>query len=461
MNQERLTLLKEGKVSTVLLKLGLPAIIGMMTSALYNIMDAYFVGALGASEMGAVTVVFPLMQVIIGIGLLFGSGAGSYISRLLGEGDNDRANHTASTAVFTSLVIGLIVIGAILIFLDPVLKALGATPTILPFARSYALIFISGGVLQIFNVTMNNIAISEGAAKITMKAMLLSVGLNTILDPLFIYYFNLGVAGAAIATVIAQAIATLFFLWYIVGKKSFLRIAPSLYRFDSLIYKQIFKIGAPILLLQLASGASMALTNMAARHYGDSSVAAMGVVARICTLGAYVVFGYVKGFQPLAGYSYGAKNFVRLNESVRISLIWTTAYCALVSLLMIILAKPVVALFGKSDTTLIQVGSAALRANGIIFITFGFQMVYSTLFLALGKAKEGGILSLSRQGIFFIPVILTLPALVGLNGIIYTQLIADVLTVVLTGFFAYRLHKELKYEQETVLEQNYKCSQVV
>ena len=457
MNQERLKLLKEGKVSTALLKLGLPAIIGMMTSALYNIMDAYFVGALGASEMGAVTVVFPLMQVIIGIGLFFGSGAASYISRLLGEGDNDRANRTASIAVFTSLVIGIIIIVAILIFINPVLAALGATPTILPFAKSYALIFISGGVLQIFNVTMNNIAISEGAAKITMKAMLLSVGLNTLLDPLFIYYFNLGVAGAAIATVIAQAIATLFFLWYLIGKKGFLKISSSLYRYDSLIYKEIVKTGAPILLLQLASGGSMALTNMAARHYGDSSVAAMGVVARICTLGAYVVFGYVKGFQPLAGYSYGAKNFVRLKESVRISLVWTTAYCALISLGMIILAEPVISLFGKTDTRLIEVGSAALRANGVIFITFGFQMVYSTLFLALGKAKEGGILSLSRQGIFFIPVILTLPPILGLNGIIYTQLIADFFTVVVTALFAYNLHKEFRESVYTPAAE-YECS---
>ncbi len=172
------------------------------------------------------------------------------------------------------------------------------------------------------------------------------------------------------------------------------------------------------MLLQLASSVSMALTNMVAKSYGDTAVAAMGVVARVSTLGAYVVFGYVKGFQPLAGYSYGARNYERLNKTINISLLYTTVYCVIVSLIMIFMPEYIISMFSKNDSELIAVGTAALRANGFIFSAFGFQMIYSTLFLALGKGKEGGILSMSRQGIFFIPLIIILPGLLGLSGII-------------------------------------------
>ncbi len=453
-------MMREGKVSTVLLKLGMPAMIGMMTSALYNIVDAYFVGGLGTSQMGAVSIVFPLMMIIIGLGLTFGSGAGSCISRFLGEGNREQANRTASTALFTSLIIGTVITAGILFSLDRVLITLGATETILPFARSYAVIFISGGILEIFNVCMNNIVISEGASKVTMTSMLLAVGLNIVLDPIFIYTFGFGIKGAAIATVTAQASASLFFLWYLLCKKGALRISVGYFTINKTIYFQILKIGIPLLLLQLASSVSMALTNMVAKSYGDTAVAAMGVVARISTLGAYVVFGYVKGFQPLAGYSYGARNYERLNKTINISLLYTTVYCVIVSLIMIFMPEYIISMFSKNDSELIAVGTAALRANGFIFSAFGFQMVYSTLFLALGKGKEGGILSMSRQGIFFIPLIMILPGLLGLNGIIYTQLIADVFTVVITAVFAVRLKRELKDDASSSINESRKLDKV-
>jgi putative MATE family efflux protein len=444
MNEQQLILMRDGKVSTVLIKLGLPAIIGMMSGSLYNVADAYFVGGLGTAQMGAVSVTFPLIMILIGIGLTFGSGAGSYISRLLGENKGARASKTASTAVFTSLLTGACTIAVLLLFLDKILVMLGATETILPYARAYALIYLSGGIFQIFYVTMNNIVISEGASRITMTAMLISVGLNIVLDPVFIYLLAWGVKGAAIATVLSQAIACLFFVRYILAGKGYLKISLRYFSKDKVIYSQILKIGVPVFLLQLATSLSIALTNAAAGNFGDTAVAAMGVVTRICTLGAYGVFGYVKGFQPMAGYSYGARNFERLNESIRISLLWTTIYCGAAALIMIFLPEFVVAPFSKNDYEMIAVGTKALRANGFIFITFGFQMVYSTLFLALGKAKVGGILSICRQGIFFIPLILIFSRLFGLNGVIYTQFAADVCTVVITALFAAGLRNKLK-----------------
>lgn len=442
-NDEKIKMMRDEKIPKVLLNLGMPTMIGMLVSAFYNIVDAYFVGGLGTSQMGAVSITFPIGQIIVGLAMTFGSGAASYISRLLGEEDDKQANKTASTALLSSLFVGVITIIAILCFLDNILVSLGATATILPYARAYAMIYIAGSILNIFNVTMNNIITSEGAAKFTMVSMLIGGGLNVILCPIFIYTLGWGIRGAAIATVVAQASTSLFYVWYISGKKGYLRFSLRDFSVDKTMYSQIFKVGIPILAFQLLTSASIGLTNTAASNYGDPAVAAMGIVTRILALGTFVVFGYMKGFQPVAGYNYGAKNYGRLNEATRVSLQWATWFCGIMALIMIMFPGTIVSLFSKNDAMVINIGGRALRAGGIMFVFFGFQMVYGTLFLALGKAKEGGILSISRQGIFFIPIILILPHVIGLNGVIYSQAIADLLTVVLTAVFAVKLKKEL------------------
>ena len=442
-NSQKIKMMGEEKIPRVLLKLGMPTMIGMLVSAFYNVIDAYFVGGLGTSQMGAVSITFPISQIIIGIAMMFGSGAASYIARLLGESNEDQANKTASTALITSLFTGLIFILAALCFLDKLLVALGATDTILPYAKAFAVIYISGCILNIFNVTMNNIVTAEGAAKLTMFSMLLSAGLNAVLNPIFIYSLGWGIRGSAIATVVAQLATMFVYIWYVLRKKGHLRFSIRNFTLDKTIFAQVFKIGVPILIFQLLASVSIGMTNTAASSHGDSAVAAMGIVTRIFALGTFVVFGYMKGFQPVAGYNYGAKNYDRLSEAIRVSLIWATWFCGIMALIMIVFPGAIVSLFSKNDAMVIDIGSRALRANGIIFIFFGFQMMYGSLFLALGKAKEGGILSMSRQGIFFIPVIFILPSLIGLNGVIYAQPIADLLTVILTAILAIKLHKEL------------------
>ncbi|AZO95967.1 MATE family efflux transporter [Halocella sp. SP3-1] len=440
----RIRIMRDEKISLALLKLGMPIMVGMMVNALYNVVDAYFVGGLGTSQMGAVSVVFPIVQIVIGLGMTFGSGAASYISRLLGEKNTEKANKTASTALFSSLFVGVTAIIVSLCFLDNILLALGATETILPFARAYALIYISGSILNIFNVTMNNIVTSEGAAKMTMTAMLIGGGLNVILDPIFIYLLSFGIQGAAIATVVAQGVTTLLYVLYILRKKGYLRFSVYSFALDGTIYGEIFKVGIPTFMFQLLFSTAMGLTNTMASVYGDSAMAAMGVVTRIMALGTYVVFGYMKGFQPVAGYNYGAKSYDRLREAIKLSLIWATIFCGITALVMIVLPEQIVSLFSQNDAVLIEIGGKALRANGIVFIFFGFQMVYMSLFLALGRGKEGGILSISRQGLFFIPAILIMPGLLGIGGVIYAQPVADALTVVLTAIFVIGFNRKLK-----------------
>ncbi len=447
MNDTKLELIRNEKVPRVLLKLGLPAMIGMLVSALYNVVDAYFVGGLGTSQMAAVAVAFPIGQIIIGLGMTFGSGAASYISRLLGEGDRKRADKTASTALFTSLVTGVLCIIAALCSMDRLLSALGATDTILPYAKAYGVIYIAGSIFNIFNVTVNHTIISEGAAKLTMTAMIVGGGLNIVLDPVFIYTLGYGVQGAAVATVISQAVTSLIYLWYLVGRKGALEFSIRNIAPDRTMYTEILKVGIPGLVFQLLVSASTALTNTAASNYGDAAVAAMGVVIRVLTVGNYVVFGFMRGFQPVAGFSYGAKLYDRLNEAVHTILKWATWFCGISALLMLIFAPQIISAF-SSDMSVIGIGSRALRINAVLFVFYGYQIVYTVLFMATGMAKQGGLLSIGRQGIFFIPLIMILPRFFGMDGLIFTQAAADILSVVLCSIFAFKMNRRLHDESE-------------
>ena len=334
------------------------------------------------------------------------------------------------------------------IFLKPILTLLGATETIMPYALVYARIYILSCIFNVFNVTMNNIAASEGAAKTTMFALLSGAVINIGLDPLFIYAFHMGVAGAAIATAISQFISTAIYLSYILKKKSAFTFAIKNFSPSGQIYIEVLKIGIPTLVFQLLTSLSIALINRASSAYGDSIIAGMGAVTRITSMGTLIVFGFLKGFQPIAGFSYGAKNFQRLRQSVKISILWSTAFCIIAGLFMIIFSAQIIAQFANGNKEMILFGQKSLAANGFSFFLFGFYTVYSSLFLALGKGTAGFVLGACRQGICFVPVILLLPGIFGLNGILYAQPAADVLSAIVTVFMAFTLHRRLSGEEQ-------------
>ncbi|BDE87633.1 MATE family efflux transporter [Ruminococcus faecis] len=439
----KMELLGSAPVPKALMALGIPIMIGMLINALYNLVDAYFVGGLGESPMGAISIVFPLGQVVVGLGLMFGNGAASYLSRLLGRGDKETANKVASTALYSSVLIGAIIIIFATIFLKPILYFLGATDTIMPYALTYARIYIISCIFNVFNVTMNNIVSSEGAAKTTMCALLLGAVMNIGLDPIFIYVLNMGVAGAAIATAISQFISTLVYLSYALRKKSAFTFSVKEFCPTKQILAEILKIGVPTLTFQLLTSLSIALINRAANGYGDAVIAGMGAVTRVTSMGTLVVFGFLKGFQPIAGFSYGAKKFDRLREAIKTSILWSTTFCVVVGLVMILFSTQIISQFANGNMEMIAVGQKALVASGFSFMLFGFYTVYSSLLLALGKGAAGFIIGALRQGICFVPVILVLPVVWNMNGILYAQPIADVISTIITAFMALYLHKEL------------------
>ncbi|MEY8295375.1 MAG: MATE family efflux transporter [Emergencia timonensis] len=441
--KKKMELLGSAPISKALLAMGVPTMIGMLVNALYNLADTYFVGGLGTDQMGAVTVAFPLGQVIVGLGLLFGNGAAAYLSRLLGRGDHETADKAASTAIYCSIVVGAIIILGSIIFLNPILKGIGAINSVMPYATAYTRIYIIFSIFNVFNVTMNNIVSSEGAAKTAMCALMTGAILNVLLDPLFIYVLDFGVAGAAIATAISQIVSTIIYIIYILRKKSIFSFHIKECCFSREIMSEILKIGIPTLLFQLLTSLSISMINDAAKEFGSSALAAMGPVTKIMSMGTLIVFGFLKGFQPIAGFSYGAKKIDRLQEAIKTSILWSTAFCVIYGLLAAVFSKEIMSMFTEEDREMIAIGSAALRANGLSFILFGFYTVYSFLFLVMGKAKEGCILGACRQGICFVPVILILPVFWSLNGVLYAQPVADVLTAAVTALMATRLHKEL------------------
>jgi putative MATE family efflux protein len=297
---------------------------------------------------------------------------------------------------------------------------------------------------------MNNIVTSEGAAKTTMCALLMGAVLNIALDPIFIYVLDLGVAGAAIATAISQVVSTLVYLFYIFGKKSVFDFKIKNYCLSKEVASEIFKIGIPTLVFQILTSLSISLINNAAADYGDAAIAGMGVVTRLVSMGSLTIFGFIKGFQPIAGYSYGAKKFNRLHEAIKTSIIWSTIFCVVYGLILALFSTSIVSQFASGNLEMIKVGASSLRVNGLSLMLFGFYTVYSSLFLALGKGKEGFILGACRQGICFVPVILVLPMIWGLNGILYAQPVADVLSAIITVFMAIHLHRELNEAEKQV-----------
>ena len=400
--------------------------------------------------MGAISIVYPLGQVVVGLGLLFGNGAASYISRLLGQGKNEQANKVVSTSLYCSLSTGMLLILFCFVFLKPILTLLGATESILPYAITYAGIYIISCIFNVFNVTMNNIVTSEGAAKTTMCALLAGAILNIVLDPIFIYTFELGVAGAAIATAISQVVSTLVYLHYLSTKKSIFRFHWKDCFFSRKIFSEIFKIGIPTLVFQLLTSLSISLINNTSGNYGDAAIAGMGVVTRLVSMGSLTVFGFIKGFQPIAGYSYGAGKYKRLRQAIRTSILWSTLFCIVIGFGFFLFPTQILSQFTTGNVEMIQIGARSLRVNGITFMLFGYYTVYSSLFLALGKGKEGFLLGACRQGICFVPVILILPTIWGLKGILYAQPIADVLSFLITLFMAFSLHKQLNFSMAQI-----------
>lgn len=422
-------------------RLSLPTIASMLVSSIYNMADTYFVSQISQSASGAVGVVFVLMLLIQAIGFTLGMGAGSNIARMLGAQDEETAGEIATTAFVSALLAGLVFAVAGLSTLEPLVRLLGATETIAPHAEAYAEYILIGAPIMAASFVLNNTLRSQGNAFWSMIGLTAGGILNIILDPIFIFTLGMGTGGAALATVISQAVSFLILL-VMVLRHSAARLSFKSIRFRLLA--KIIPVGAPSFYRQGMTSIAMMLLNRAAGAYGDAAIAAMTITSRIMSFCFSALIGFFQGFQPVCGYNYGAKRYDRVREAILFSLKVATIVLSVMAVLVFIFAPTLIAWFRRGDLEVIEIGSLALRLQALLLPTMGLAVMVNMAHQSMGMSLEASILALARQGLFFIPLILVLPSWFGLLGVQMAQPIADGLAFLLAVPFCISLLRKLK-----------------
>jgi putative MATE family efflux protein len=436
--------LGEEKISTLLWRFSLPAITGMVVNAFYNVIDSIFVGR-GVGEIGltAVTIAFPIMIVLMGFGMLVGVGAAAVVSLRMGEKQQQQAEKILGNAFTLSMILSAAFTGSVLLFLDPILMMLGAEPDVLPYAREFTRIIVLGSPFMYVGFGLNNIVRAEGNPQMAMSTTLISAGLNIVLNPLFIFTFHLGIGGSALATVISQGVSAIWVLVYFLRGKSVLRLRKKNFSLDKKIVRSIFEIGMSPFLMQIASSLTTVLFNYTLLRYsGELAVASIGIINRMGMLMLMPIFGISQGLQPIIGYNYGAGNYDRVKKALKIAIGAATLFSTVGFLLIQIFDKQIIMLF-NDNPELILLGSEAMRINLCMLPVIGFQIIGANYFQAVGKAGYAIVLSMSRQLLILIPLVLLLPRLLGLQGVWLASPIADFSAALLTGIFLFRELRKL------------------
>jgi len=436
--------LGEEKISTLLWRFSLPAIIGMVVNAFYNVIDSIFVGR-GVGEIGltAVTIAFPIMIVLMGFGMLVGVGAAAVVSLRMGEKQQEQAEKILGNAFTLSMILSAAFTGSVLLFLDPILIMLGAEQDVLPYAREFTRIIVLGSPFMYIGFGLNNIVRAEGNPQMAMSTTLISAGLNIVLNPLFIFTFHLGIGGSALATVISQGVSAIWVLVYFLRGKSVLRLRKKNFSLDKKIVRSIFEIGMSPFLMQIASSLTTVLFNYTLLRYsGELAVASIGIINRMGMLMLMPIFGISQGLQPIIGYNYGAGNYNRVKKALKIAIGAATLFSTVGFLVIQIFDKQIIMLF-NDNPELILLGSEAMRINLCMLPVIGFQIIGANYFQAVGKAGYAIVLSMSRQLLLLIPLVLLLPRLLGLQGVWLASPIADFSSALLTGIFLFRELRKL------------------
>ena len=447
--KEHYKMMTETPVPRLIWRLAIPTIISMLVSSIYNTADTFFVSQLGTSAAGAVGVVFSVMAIIQAIGFTIGMGAGNILSRQLGAKEDEEATITASTGFAFALVLSLLLSIFGIAFQKDLMRLLGATETILPYAEAYAEYIFLGCPVMCLSFVMNNYLRAEGKAMYGMIGITIGGVLNIFLDPIFIFTLGFGTAGAAMATALSQLISFCILLSFFLRGKSSVRISLMKVSRDIKLYLKIVLIGLPTLMRQgLASIASVAL-NVAAAAFGDAAVAAMSITGRIMMFAFSAMLGFGQGFQPVSSFNYGAKRFDRVRLATKYMAFVGTILMLCVSALCIILAPAIMKAFRKDDLEVIAIGVYALRAQALLLPLTGIVTATNMGLQSTGNAVPATVLAMARQGIFFIPLILILPGFAGLKGVALSQPISDGLTFIIALFFFASFLRMLKKKENT------------
>lgn len=448
-SQQQFLKMTQSPIPKLISTLAIPTIISMLTTSIYNMADTFFVSKLGTSATGAVGIVFSLMAIIQAIGFTLGMGSGSLSSRLLGQQENQKANEIGSTAFFTAIAFGLLLTIFGLLFIDKLMRLLGATETILPYAKDYARFILLGAPIMCASFVLNNLLRAQGKAVLSMIGLTFGGVFNILLDPVFIFLLHMGIAGAAIATLFSQCVSFCILLFCFLSKKTIIclhykNISPRLQP-----YLSILKTGMPSFCRQGLASASTVALNVNAAAYGDAAVAAMSITGKIFLFMMSFMIGFGQGFQPVAGYNYGAKCYDRVKQAywfaLRVGIFLFTGMAAI----GYFAAPWAIGLFQKGDPEVMRIGIYSFRAQCLALPLHPLIVTSNMLLQSVGKSWQATFLSAARQGIFFLPLIFLMPALFGLTGVQLTQPIADIFTFACCFPFIIRFFGELNQKIPT------------
>lgn len=421
-------------VGRLLMQYALPAIVAMVAASLYNMVDSIFIGqGVGALAIAGLAITFPFMNLSAAFGAAVGVGSCTFISMKLGQRDYGIANKILGNCMMLNIVVGLCFGGICLLFLDPILRFFGASDNTLPYARDYMQIILCGNVFTHLYFGLNAVLRSASKPRHAMFATIFTVVFNTILDPIFIYGLDLGIRGAAFATVLSQFLA-LSWQWKLFSNKNeLLHFDYSLFRLDKPIVKNIIGIGISPFAMNACSCIVVIFVNTCLmKHGGDLAVGAYGIANRIGFVFVIVAMGVNQGMQPIAGYNYGAQNYDRLRKVVKLAISCATVVCTVGFLVAMFAAHPCARLFTK-DESLINLASTAIRMMMMMFPIVGFQIVVTSFFQSIGKAKVSMFLSLSRQLLFLVPALAIFSEIWGLWGIWSAMPFSDALATVVAA----------------------------
>ena len=437
--KSKMELLLNGNITSLLFKFSAPAIIGMITGALYNIVDTVFVGkGVGSLAIAALSIVLPIQLIIIGIGSMLGVGSASIVSRALGRNKKNIAQNTFGNAFVLNLLISAFFMIFIYAFMEKILVFFGASAQVLPYARDYAYITLAGFVFLSFSISSNNYIRAEGNPRAAMYVMAIGAILNIILDPIFIFVLDMGVKGAAIATVISQVISSIYVIFYITFGGSVFKLKLSIFKIKASTMKEILSLGFPTFISSAMASIITLIFNRLLLFYGsDLHIAIMGIGIRMLSLIQMPLIGITQGFSTIVGFNYGAKLYPRVKRVLEIAVAWTVIIAGAGFLVMMIFPRFIISFF-SNDVNLINEGTGILRIV-IIFLPFiGIQMLGGGLFQAIGKVAPAIILTISRQVIFLIPAAFLLPMIFGLTGVWLAVPVADFLSIAVTGIWMFR-----------------------
>ncbi|NLL81627.1 MAG: MATE family efflux transporter [Tissierellia bacterium] len=444
---EKFRSMTEEPVEKLVIGLAVPTTISMLISSIYNMADTFFVSQISTSASGAVGVAFPLMMLIQAIGFTLGMGSGNYISRLLGQKNREYSSKVLATGFFTSIFLGTILAILGLLFIDPLVYALGATETIAPHAKAYIRYILIGMPFMSASFVLNGTLRFQGSAFYAMIGITVGGILNIILDPIFIFALNMGTGGAALATIISQFISFLI-LFFNSNSGSNIKIRFKDFTPKWEMYREILRGGLPSFYRQALGSVAMIFLNLSAGIYGDAAIAAMSIVGRTIFFAISVMLGIGQGFQPICGFNYGAKLYDRVLRAFYFTARISIVVLLIFSLVGFIGAETIMTVFRKDDLEVIKIGTRALKFQSIVLPLSAWVIMVNMLVQTIGKSKEASIIAIARQGLFFIPAILILPRIIGILGVQLSQPIADLLTFLLALFVGKNVLNELKKQEQ-------------